>query len=93
MIRVLDIYTNDGLKLTLSVRLSSHGRPTLFIGIGLGICVSAACEDVTLFAYDDAPNVACLDMPGCSILFNPEFLGDVEALLFEAAEMKSEFLL
>lgn len=84
MSRALDIYTADGLKVTLCLRLSGRGEPTLYVHVGVGICVSAVCESVTLVTL---PSGAFLDMPGCCVLFNSEFLEGVEALLAEAEVM------
>lgn len=80
----LDIYTIDGLKVTLKPRLSSDCVPMLFVYFGIGVCIRAACSEVMLVTYDSLPNYAFLEMPGCCISFNPEFLGAVEALLYEA---------
>lgn len=87
MSKVLDIYTKDGLKVTLNLRLSSDGQPKLDISLGLGIVVSAFCRDVELVTFTRLPDEAFLEMPGCNVMFHSDFLADVERLLDKAEGM------
>lgn len=95
MRRELVVFTSDGVRLRLSVEASTLGRPKLCIRVGLGILIDAFCEDVHVVTYNSLPDFAFVEMPGCCISIDPEFLGDVEALLdeAEARAIESAFLL
>lgn len=83
----LDICTEDGLHLTLTLRLSSDGRPMLYINLGLGILMGAFFRDVKLVTFTSLPDETYLEMPGCSVTFHSDFQADVERLLAKAEEM------
>lgn len=83
----VDIYTNDGLKLTLNLRLSSDGQPMLYIKLGRGVLMSAFFRDVELVTFASFPTETYLQMPGCIVTFQSDFEADVERLLDKAEGM------
>jgi len=88
MDKKLEIYTYHGLVLNLMLFLCSRGKPFLSVKTAVGISLGAAVENVTLVTYQSLPDLAFLEIPGCCIAIESEFVADVEAFLGELRLIK-----